>query len=302
MKNTVKPIFLASIAVLSWSTVATAFKVALRHMSVFEMVLVASVTALVIFGIRVATTGSWREIKNLSPVLWLRFALLGLIMPVGYYLVLFRAYDFLPAQIAQPVNYIWPILLAFMLAIFTHKPIPGIKFFGMLISLSGVVAISLGGSDINGEISALGLVMAVGSAMLWALYWIVNDSLKNYVSDSTALFLSFLFGVIYMGIGTLFVEINPISTDALMAGMYIGAFEMGIPFICFGIAIRTTNNPALVNQLCYLAPFLSLFFISFILGEPIVWSTYLGLVLIVGGLVFNQFIADHIKHPQPANS
>lgn len=76
---------------------------------------------------------------------------------------------------------------------------------------------------------------------------------------------------------------------------------MGIPFICFGIAIRTTNNPALVNQLCYLAPFLSLFFISFILGEPIVWSTYLGLVLIVGGLVFNQLIADRIKHPQPVN-
>lgn len=298
MNNSVKPLLLASIAVLSWSTVATAFKVALRYMSVYEMVLVASVTALVIFAIRVATTGSWREIRYLTPTLWLRFALLGLIMPTGYYPVLFRAYDYLPAQIAQPVNYVWPILLALMLAVYTRRPIPPIKILGMLISLGGVVAISLGSSEIAGDLSAMGFVMAIGSAMLWALYWIVNDSLKKHVSDSASLFLTFLFGVVYLCIGLPFAEISPLSSDALIAGLYIGAFEMGIPFICFGIAIRTTANPALVNQLCYLAPFLSLFFISFILGEPILWTTHLGLILIVGGIVFNQFIADHLRLPR----
>ena len=303
MKNTVKPILFASAAVLSWSTVATAFKVALRHMSVYEMVLVAACTALVIFGLRVLFTGQWREITKLKPEMWLRFALLGFVMPVGYYLVLFRAYDYLPAQIAQPVNYVWPILLAFMLAIYTRKPIPGIKYLGMLISLAGVVAISMGGADIEGGISPFGLVMAIGSAMLWAIYWIINDSLKNYTSDSTALFLSFMFGVIYLAIGLIWNPVSSITIDGLFAGMYIGAFEMGIPFICFGIAIRTTNNPTLVNQMCYLAPFLSLFFISFILGEPIMWTTYLGLVLIIGGLVFNQLLADRITgHCKLSNS
>ena len=64
---------------------------------------------------------------------------------------------------------------------------------------------------------------------------------------------------------------------------------MGIPFICFGLAIRKTTNPALINQLCYLSPFLSLFFVSSILGEPIVPTTYIGLVLIVAGIVFNEY-------------
>ena len=58
---------------------------------------------------------------------------------------------------------------------------------------------------------------------------------------------------------------------------------------CFGIAMRITTNPALINQLCYLSPFLSLFFIAMVLHEPIVITTYIGLVLIVVGIVFNEY-------------
>ena len=69
----------------------------------------------------------------------------------------------------------------------------------------------------------------------------------------------------------------------------VGGFEMGIPFIFFGLAMRKTSNPALINQLCYLSPFMSLFFISVVLGEQIVFTTYIGLVMIVLGIVFNQY-------------
>jgi drug/metabolite transporter (DMT)-like permease len=53
--------------------------------------------------------------------------------------------------------------------------------------------------------------------------------------------------------------------------------------------MRITTNPALINQLCYLSPFLSLFFIAVVLQEPIVVTTYIGLALIVAGIVFNEY-------------
>lgn len=71
--------------------------------------------------------------------------------------------------------------------------------------------------------------------------------------------------------------------------MYVGGFEMGILFIFFGLAMRKTSNPALINQLCYLSPFMSLFFISVVLGEQIVFTTYIGLVMIVLGIVQSVF-------------
>lgn len=282
---------LGTFAVLSWSTVATAFKIALSQLSVFEVVFVATATALAIFTVWMCVTRSWGALRKLSPRIWARFAVLGLVAPVAYYLVLFTAYDYLPAQIAQPLNYLWPIILAVLLAIFGHKPIPKAKYLGMAISLLGLVFISVGGKGISGTVSVLGIVLALGSALLWATYWIINDSLKEEVSEGTSLFLTFFFGMIYCLIGTIFEPLSTMSTSALLSGAYVGAFEMGVPFICFGLAIRITDNPALINQMCYLSPFLSLFFISVVLGEPIMTTTYIGLILIVGGLVYNEYFA-----------
>ncbi len=295
MKSSTRSVMLGGVAVLSWSTVATAFKIALSHMSVFEMLFVACASSLAIFTIWMTITRSWRELKSLTPTLWARFALLGLVAPTAYYLVLFTAYDYLPAQIAQPLNYTWPILLAVLLAMLAHKPIPVSKYLGMVVSLAGVVFISIGGKGVTGDLSMTGVLLAFGSAFLWALYWIINDSLKDKVSEVASLFLTFLFGIIYLSIGTIFNPISSLAPDAIWSGIYIGAFEMGIPFICFGMAIRTTDNPALINQMCYLSPFLSLFLIAMVLGEPIMTTTYIGLCLIVGGLVYNEYFAGQRK-------
>ena len=295
MKSSGSPVVLASVAVLSWSTVATAFKVALQTMNTFEMLFVACATALIIFTVWMLVTGSWHELRLIRGQLWIRFAVLGLIAPVVYYLMLFEAYNLLPAQIAQPINYVWPIILAILIALVERNPIPNAKYLGMVMSLSGVGFISLGGNAISGEISVMGIVFAIGSAGLWAIYWMINDTLKDKVSETPALFLTFLFGMAYLFIGSLFFPIRQIQSESLLAGMYIGAFEMGVPFICFGLAIRETKNPALINQLCYLAPFLSLFIISMVLEETILPTTYIGLALIIGGIIYNQYLADKVS-------
>lgn len=50
-RNNTRAIIYACIAVLSWSTVATAFKIALTHLTHFEMLLIASCTSLLIFAL-----------------------------------------------------------------------------------------------------------------------------------------------------------------------------------------------------------------------------------------------------------
>lgn len=294
MNNNNKSILLALAAVLSWSTVATAFKVALTYLTHFEMLLVASVTSLAIFATVLTVQRRWGVVMALPRKTWRYFALLGLLNPVAYYLVLFKSYDLLPAQIAQPVNYFWPIFLLVLLALFAKQRIPVKKYIGMFISLGGLILISLGGGQIgNLEISPLGLFLGLMSAVLWASYWMVNNKNSHKADATVACFMSFLFGSIYLIIGALCVGVNLNTVPGILSGMYVGAFEMGIPFVCFGLAMRTTTNPALINQLCYLSPFLSLFFVSAILGEQIVFTTYIGLFLIVAGIVFNEYFAKN---------
>lgn len=289
MRQNNKAILYAGLAVLSWSTVATAFKIALRYLTHFEMLLVASCTALVIFTLLLIFQRKWQIIRTLSVKRWLFFALMGFLNPVAYYWVLFKAYDLLPAQVAQPINYIWPILLLVLLALFAHQPIPARKYIGMFISLSGVVSISLGAGGIGGAaISVFGLFLAFLSALLWASYWMITN--KNQQTDSVvSLFMCFLFGTLYLLIGASVVGVHLTSLSGILSGIYVGCFEIGLPFIFFGIAMKKTSNPALINQLCYLSPFLSLFLIAVVLGESIALTTYLGLVLIILGIAFNTY-------------
>lgn len=290
MKKNTRSILLALAAVLSWSTVATAFKVALAYLTHFEMLLIASLTSVLIFSIVLTFQHKWGLVKQLNKKQWKELAFLGFLNPAAYYLILFKAYDMLPAQVAQPVNYAWPIVLLVLLAVFAKQPIPSKKYIGMVISMSGVVMISLGTGQLSGmSVPLTGVLLAAFSAFFWAGYWMVNNKHKHSVDAIVSLFGSFLCGSLYLIACIPLFGLSIPNLNGLLAGMYVGGFEMAIPFICFGIAMRITSNPALINQLCYLSPFLSLFFIAMVLHEPIVITTYIGLTLIVAGIVFNEY-------------
>ena len=88
-------------AVLLWSTVATAFKISLRYLDVFQLLLVASVTATLCLLVIVLMTSRLPLLVHTGTRDYFRLACLGILNPFCYYLVLFRAYDLLPAQVAQ---------------------------------------------------------------------------------------------------------------------------------------------------------------------------------------------------------
>lgn len=296
MNRNTRAILLALMAVLSWSTVATAFKVALTYLTHFEMLLIASLTSVLVFTLTLTIQGKWHMVRRLSSKLWKELAFQGFLNPAAYYLILFKAYDMLPAQVAQPVNYAWPIVLLILLAAFAKQPIPSKKYMGMVISMLGVVMISLGTGQLSGmEVPFTGVLLAAISAFFWAGYWMVNNKHKDSIDAIVTLFGSFLCGSLYLIICIPVFGFSIPNLNGLLAGIYVGGFEMAIPFICFGIAIRITSNPTLINQLCYLSPFLSLFFIAMVLHEPIVVTTYIGLVLIVAGIVFNEYLVKDIS-------
>ena len=289
MKATSKSYIYVLTAVASWSTVASAFKIGLRHYSYYELLLVAALTALLVFAIVVTFQKKWYLLKKISRKEWYLFALTGLLNPAGYYLILFKAYELLPAQIAQSINYSWAIVLTLLLAIFMRQRIPALKYLGMTISLGGVALISIGSTSFAGvELSVIGLILAFMSSFLWASFWILNKK-SEHIDNVLALFVSFLFGSLFLLFGLFFVDVQLVSLKGLLSGMYAGLFEMAIPFIFFGLALKKTDNPALINQLCYLSPFISLFIIQSVLGEQIYFTTFLGLLLIVGGILFNEY-------------
>ncbi|MEM7020116.1 MAG: DMT family transporter, partial [Pseudomonadota bacterium] len=146
-------------AVLLWSTVATAFKVSLRYLDVPQLLFISSLTATLCLFAILCVQGKLRTIFEQSRAVYSRALLLGLLNPFAYYLILFKAYDLLPAQVAQPVNYTWAIMLMLLSVPLLSQRLNGMDILAALISYGGVVVICTVGPGLSGEsLSILGIV------------------------------------------------------------------------------------------------------------------------------------------------
>ncbi|MEE1674732.1 DMT family transporter [Agarivorans aestuarii] len=276
-------------AVLMWSTVATAFKLALQWLSPIQLVLLASVTSILLLS---------------GVLLWQRklplalsyakqrpgfFLLVGAINPFLYYLVLFKAYELLPAQQAQSLNYTWAITLALLAVPFLKQQLRKQDLIAMAFGYFGVLVIATRGDLLSMQFdSVLGVVLALFSTLLWAGYWIINT--RNSGDPVASLLVAFCFSLPMVLAYCWWSDGLPsFNTKAWLGAAYVGLFEMGIAFVCWVLALKFTNNTARISNLIFISPFLSLFFISYFLNEVIEPATYLGLVLIISGLLIQQW-------------
>ena len=100
---------------------------------------------------------------------------MGLLNPVAYYLILFKAYTILPAQVAQPLNMVWPIVLVLLSIPMLGQRIGWPSIAAMFLSFSGVVVLSLqGGTGAQNPQNRLGVILALSTSVVWAFYFIFN--------------------------------------------------------------------------------------------------------------------------------
>ena len=283
-------------AVCLWSTVATAFKLSLRHLGPEPLVFYASLTSAAILGCILAARGRLGELTDLS---WrrIRFSLfLGALNPFLYYLILLRAYDLLRAQEAQAINYTWAITMSLLSIPLLGQRIRGLQFAAIGLSYFGALVISTHGDLLDFRMeSPLGFALAMGSTVIWALFWIF--SVKDDLEPVLRLFLNFCCGAVYTGAWALLAGF-PLAPNlpGLLGAAYIGAFEMGVTFVLWMAALRLSRTTAQVSNLIYLAPFLSLFIIRVLVGEAILPSTLVGLGFILAGTAV-QKAADRQETP-----
>ena len=295
MKSRTKAIVFALLSVLCWSTVAPAFKLALNKISVLQVLTIASAVAMLILGMLLLFQRKYSEFRKLKrrDLLW--SLLFAAINPVIYYLILFSAYDRLPAQMAQPLNYTWPVMLS-LLAIPILKQKLSLKaFLSLLISFGGVLVISLQNLEGTGlESDLAGIILAILSSVAWAVYWLLQ--VKSKLDKTIQLFLNFsLSFVLLIIISIISGQGIPTGTQAWLSSIWIGIFEMGITFFFWMSALQYAKRTDIVSNLAFLSPFVSLFFINLVLDEPISESTLAGLALIVGGILMQRRFSKQLS-------
>ena len=279
-----RALLLGLLATACWSTVATGFKLGLRLVEPLQLLLLGSVISTLVFWCAALRGGRYR-----LPAKSLRIAaLVGAMNPCAFYLVLFEAYDRLPAQIAQPLNYTWAITLAILAwPILGQRPTVR-TVAGILVSYLGVVILlTQGDLKTPPHIDWTGVALALGSTIIWASYWLMNTKLSI---DAVGLMAwSFTFGSLFVGALCLAGPgLPPLTGEVALYGLWVGCLEMGVTFLVWQRALRLTDNAGRLGQLIFLAPFLSYLLIAAVLKETIHGTSLAGLVVIVAGLIVTR--------------
>ena len=286
MKNPRQSYIYAIITVLLWSTVPTAFKTGLNEIPLLPFLTIASGTSMMVLFTILVFGGKISSVKKSTGRDIINSAVLGFINPFLYYLILFKAYQLLPAQVAQPLNMIWPIILVFLSVPLLGQKIKSKSFIALIISFAGVYVISSQGELFNtGKSDIKGVLLATGSSIFWAFYFILN--VRDKRDEAVKLFLNFLFGSAYLIIALVItggLNMPEVNLKGIAASVYVGIFEMGISFLFWLRALQLASSTDKVSNLAYISPLLSLVFVHFILKEPVYYTTLLGLILIITGI------------------
>ncbi|MCB0807021.1 MAG: DMT family transporter [Bacteroidales bacterium] len=292
MKDQKRAYLFAISAILMWSTVASAFKYTLQYIDFPHLLFYASATAVVVLFVLIATTGKPALFRQIDKGLIFRSALRGFLNPFAYYLVLLKAYDLLKAQEAGTLNYIWPITLVLLSIPFLGQKIGFKSILAIFTSFFGILIISTEGKITTLTFrEPLGVVLAVGSSLFWALYWILN--MRDKQDELLKLFLNFCFGTLFIAI-TILLKTGMYVPDirGIAGSVYAGVFEMGLTYFLWLKALKLSATTARVANLVYLSPFVSLIIISVTLGERILPATVIGLIFIIAGIVFQHSAAE----------
>ena len=267
-----------------WSTDATAFSLSLNYLSPLQLVTFATLVSWCFFALRLLSPGRWQALRTTSTKDCLTGLLVGWMNPGLYYLVLFAAYDRLPAQEAMAINYSWGITLALLAAPLLKQKLTLGALFAAGISYVGIVVIATRGAPLSLDLAQpLGVGLALLSTLIWSGYWIINTRLS--LNPEVNLFLNFS-GALPLLLGLMWFNGVPFphTWQAWSGGVYVGLFEMGIAFVLWMSAMKATTSTLKISSLIFLSPPLSLLFIWIVAGEPVRNYTLLGLVLILAGL------------------
>jgi len=288
MKNQKLAYTYALIAVLFWSTVASAFKITLHYMDFLHLLFYASIVSIIALFFILSFQKKITLLKGFSRKDYLHSAILGFLNPFLYYVLLFKAYSILPAQEALSLNYLWPIVLSLLSIPLLKQKIRPIHILAIFISFIGVLIIATQGNILSLRFTnPFGVLLALSSTVVWSLFWIFN--IKDRRDEVVKLFLNFSFGLIFI---LFYLVLSSRLTIPLLPGLlgaaYVGLFEMGIAFVLWLKALRLSRTTVKISNLIYLSPFLSLILIHFIVKERILFSTILGLILIITGILIQK--------------
>ena len=209
-------------------------------------------------------------------------AVMGLLFSFSS-LFLFESYNHMDAGIASTILFLYPVLVAVIMAVGFHEKVSRITMLSILLAFTGIAMLYKGGGE---PLSFLGVALVFLSSLCYAVYIVgVNRSSLRGLPTEKLTFYALLFGLsVYVVRLRFCADLQAIPTPGLwINAVSLALFPTIVSLVTMAAAIRAIGStPTAI--LGALEPLTALFFGVVVFGERLTPRIVLGVVLILAAV------------------
>lgn len=192
--------------------------------------------------------------------------------------------NYVPAGLFAAIVFLQPVLVGIFSWLWLGEAMYGLKIVGLILGFAGVAVISAGG--LSGHISVIGIALALGSALSWALGTVYVKKVSGAVDPIWLVTLQLIFGGLLMTVLGYEVESwSGIVWNApyIASLLFISVFVIALGWLVFYKLIGS-GDASKVASFTFLIPLVAILAGTIFLHEPFTLYLLAGLALIVSSI------------------
>ncbi|WP_062239903.1 DMT family transporter [Fictibacillus sp. FJAT-27399] len=191
-----------------------------------------------------------------------------------------------PAGLFSAIVFIEPVLLGIFCWIWLGESMYRLKMIGLLLGFTGVAIISASG--FTGGISAVGIILALGSAVGWGLGTVYVKKTGDRVDSIWMVTVQLIMGGLFLlSVGSKFESWSNIQWEIPFIAnlLFISTFVIAFGWLAF-FTLVGSGEASKVGSFTFLIPLIAILCSSFLLHENITLNLVVGLLFIVISILF----------------
>lgn len=215
----------------------------------------------------------------------------------GYHALYFVALKNAPIVEANLINYLWPLLIVLFAALLPGERVRGGQLPGTLLGLAGAALVVTRGQGLALDAAhAVGYLAALGAALTWAAYSVLN---RRYAQVPSAAIVGPCLATAVLGAAAhlLFETTVQPTTSQWLAVLAMGLGPVGAAFWLWDVGTKR-GDLALIGTLSYAAPLLSTAWLLLAGHARPHWTQAVAVGLLIAGAALG--IHASRRAPRPA--
>ncbi|MDQ6423527.1 DMT family transporter [Paenibacillus sp. LHD-117] len=219
---------------------------------------------------------------------WPIYFISALVNVTLYYGLQTVGLNYLPSGLFSAIVFLQPVLVGLFSWMWLGESMNGMKLVGLLLGFVGVGVISSGAGGLSGHISAPGVLLALGSALSWALGTIYVKKVSAGVDPIWLVTLQLIIGGAFMTAAGSGVENwSDVEWNAAFIGslLFISVLVIAIGWLVF-YKLMDSGEAGKMASFTFLIPVVAILIGTLFLHEPFTLSLLAGLGCILVSIYF----------------